>query len=410
MTKNILIVGGGAVASALAKKLKKTQETEKIFVAAHDGIKSDIFETVDIRANDITTLLKFAIDNEIDLTIPVCDIALDSDIVSFFQTNGQRIFGPIKDACNIALNKSSGKKFLYKIHAQTSKFGVFDKIQLAQDWLNSANFPVTIRCSKPNNLDDRLVCPTIALANEFLDNLFSKGETGVLTEEFTFGHNFTIYYITDGYSALPMAIVGNYKFAQDGDGGFLTNGVGCFAPDYKINEIVSSRVDNVVKNTLNSLEKKGTPYVGILGIDCTLTGDDKFYINEFKPFLQDFDAATVLNIVDEDLIKLFLACVDGYFSDEYESIKTSDWSSVSAVVTSRQPSKVIEGLDLIDDSDSIDFVNVKLTNDDKYLTITGESFVLTRAASTLTRARNYLYDDLSAIKFAGMKYRKDICS
>ncbi len=410
MAKNILIVGGGAVASALAKKLKKAQGTEKIFVAAQGGIKSDIFETVDIRANDTTALLKFAIDNEIDLTIPVCDIALDSDIVSFFQTNGQHIFGPVKDACNIALNKGSGKKFLYKIHAQTSKFGVFDKIQMAQDWLDSANFPVTIRCTKPNNLDDRLVCPTIALANEFLDNLFSKGETGVVTEEFAFGHNFTIYYITDGYSALPLAIVGNYKFAQEGDGGFLTNGVGCFAPDYKINDVVSSRVDNVVKNTLTALEKKGTPYVGILGVDCTLTGDDKFYINEFKPFMQDFDAATVLNIVDEDLIKLFHACVDGYFSDEYESVKTSDLSSVSAVVTSRQSSQEIVGLDIVDGAENMDFINVKQTNDGKYLTLTGESFVLTRCASTLSRARNYLYDDLAVISFAGMKYRKDICS
>jgi phosphoribosylamine-glycine ligase len=219
-----------------------------------------------------------------------------------------------------------------------------------------------------------------------------------------------VYYVTDGYSALPITVVGNYKFAQDGDGGFLTNGIGCYAPDYKVNDVVLSRVDNVIKNTLTALEKKGTPYVGIIGIDCTLTGDDKFYINEFKPFMQDFDCAAVLNTVGDDLIKLFNPCVEGYFSDEYEKISDSDISSVSAVVTSRQPSKVIGGLDLIDDSDNIDFVNVKQTNDDKYLTVTGESFVLTRSASTLTRARNYLYDDLSVINFAGMKYRKDICS
>lgn len=410
MNKNILIVGGGAAASALAKKIRKNDDINKIYIASGNCIKSEYYEVVDIRANDLTGLLKFALENDIHMTIPISEAAFGSDIVSFFQSNGQSIFGPVKDACNIALNKGSGKKFLYKIHAQTSKFGVFDKIQMAQDWLNNANFPVVIRCANSNSLGDRLICTTMTLANEFLDNLFSKGETGVVTEEYTFGHNFTVYYVTDGYSALPITVVGNYKFAQDGDGGFLTNGIGCYAPDYKVNDVVLSRVDNVIKNTLTALEKKGTPYVGIIGIDCTLTGDDKFYINEFKPFMQDFDCAAVLNTVGDDLIKLFNACIEGYFSDEYEKISDSDISSVSAVVTSRQPSKVIGGLDLIDDSDNIDFVNVKQTNDDKYLTVTGESFVLTRSASTLTRARNYLYDDLSVINFAGMKYRKDICS
>lgn len=408
MVRKILIVGGGASSSALAKKLYN--EDCKIYIASDGNLKSECFETVDIRANDTTGLLKFAIDNEINLTIPVSEVALDSDIVSFFQTNGQSIFGPTKDACNIALNKGLGKKFLYKIHAQTSKFGVFDKYQLAQDWLNSANFPVLIRCAKSCKSGDRLVCTTMSLAAEFLDTVFSRGETGVLTEEFTIGHDFTVYYITDGYSAQSLATVGNYKFAKDGDGGFITNGSGCYTPDYKVNDVVQSRVDNVVKNTLAALEKKGSPYVGILGVDCTLTGDDKFYINEFKPFMQDFDCAAVLNLIDEDLPKLFHACIEGYFSDEYENISHNGNSAVSAVVSSRQSSKVIEGLDLVEEMNNIDFIDVKQTNDNKYLTVKGESFVLTRCASTLTRARNYLYDDLSVINFAGMNYRKDICS
>lgn len=409
MTMNIFIIGGRASASALAKKLSDNEQVKKIYIATENIIPAEFYETVDIRSNDLTGLLKFAIENEISLTIPISETALAEDVVSFFLTNGQRVFAPVKDACDIALNKALGKKFLYKIHAQTSKFGIFDKITAAQDWLNGAVFPVTIRCNRANNLDDRLVCPTMKLAVEFLENLFSKGETSILIEEYTFGHNFTMYYVTDGYSVLPLTSVGNYKFAQDGDGGFLTNGVGCYTPDYKINSTVESRVENVIKNTLSTLEKKGTPYVGIIGIDCTLTGEDKFYINEFKPFLQDFDAAAVLNTLDENLIKLFTACTEGYFSDDYEVVKSSNNASVSAVVSSRQNSQEVKGLDLTEDINNIDFISVKKTNDGKYLTTSGESFVLTRTATTLNRAKEYLYDDLSVIQFPGMKYRKDIC-
>ena len=407
--KKILIVGGGAVSSALAKKLAQGSDVEKVFVAPSNRVESEQYVNVDLREDDLTGLLKFALDNEIDLTIPVGEKSLKADIVSFFQENGQNIFGASADACKIALNKSYGKKFLYKIHAQTAKFGVFDKLQVAEDWLKTANFPVMIRCSENNSHGDRLVCPTVSLASEFLDNLFSKNETEVLIEEFNCGHNFTVYYITDGYSAVPVTSVCNYKFASDGDGGFLTNGTGCFAPDYKVSELVLARLENVVKNALTSLERKNSPYMGFLGVDCTLTDEDTFIVNEFKPFLQDFDGSAVLNLIDDDLIRIFYACIDGLFADEYNQVNTTDYASVSAVVTSRQYNKIIKGLENIDDINNVEFIGVRKNSAGDYLTEKGECFVLKRTASTLSRAKEYLYDDLNQIKFDGMKYRSDIC-
>ena len=122
MNKNILIVGGGAAASALAKKIRKNDDINKIYIASGNCIKSEYYEVVDIRANDLTGLLKFALENDIHMTIPISEAAFGSDIVSFFQSNGQSIFGPVKDACNIALNKGSGKKFLYKILFQKNSY------------------------------------------------------------------------------------------------------------------------------------------------------------------------------------------------------------------------------------------------------------------------------------------------
>ena len=82
--KNILIIGKGAAAAALGKKLRQNETVDNIFMAPSSE--------VDIREDDLTGLLKFALENEIDLTIPVSEKALDADIVSFFQTNGQNIF------------------------------------------------------------------------------------------------------------------------------------------------------------------------------------------------------------------------------------------------------------------------------------------------------------------------------
>lgn len=405
--KNILIIGKNANATALAKKLRQYNEIENIFIAPGNGIESEHYKNIDIREDDLTGLLKFTLENQINLTIPVSEKSINADVVSFFLTNGQNIFGPTGEAASIALNKAAGKKHLYKIHAQTSKFGIFDKQQLAEDYLESANFPITIKCGESSDLEDRLVCTTTSLAREFLTCLTSKNESNILIEEFVHGKTFTIYYITDGYTAIPITSVADYKFTQDGDGGILTKGVGCYAPDFRISQVIYSRVENIIKNTLTAMDRKGNPYVGILGIECTLTGEDKFYVNEFKTFLQNHDSAAVLNLIDENLIKIFMACVNRFFSDEYEQIKTNNLSAAAATVLSRQNNKIIE-VENIEDIDNIDFNTIKQLTPSQYLSQKGENFTLTRTAGTLSRAVSYLYEDLAEINFEGIKYRKDI--
>jgi phosphoribosylamine--glycine ligase len=406
--KNILIIGRGATEQALAKKLSQNPRVGVIFIASGSKIENSAYRSVDIREDDLTGLLKFALDYDVDLTIPISEKALNADVVSFFASNGQNVFGPSKEACNVILNKSAGKKFLYKIHAQTSKFGVFDRINQAQDYLRTTQYPIVIRSG---DTGERLVSATTSLSEEILDELFTrKGETNVLIEEYTYGHNFTIYYITDGYSALPLSVVANYKFAQEGDGGLLTNGVGCFVPDYKVSALVMSRVDNIVRNTLVALEKKGEPYLGIIGVDCTLTGEDKFFVNEFKPFLQDCDAEAILNIVEDDLFEIFTACIEGLFSDEYEQIKTSESASVATVVSSRKANSIISGLEDFENFNDINFLNVSQSESGQYVAGIGETLVITKTSSTLNRAKKLLDEDLSQIHFDGMKYRKDIAT
>lgn len=407
--KNILIVGQGATASALAKKLIQYKDVEKIYITSEYNITSDCFENVDLREDDLTGLLKFALEKNIDLTIPTSEKSLKADIVSFFLTNGQNIFGPTKEACNIALSNSMGKKFLYRLRALTSKFGIFDKAQVAEDYLTTAKFPVTIKTDEYSDiLDDRLVCPTMSLATEFISNLASKNVPNIIIEEFVFGKSFTIYFVTDGYSAIELPAIENYKFTQDGDGGILTNGIGCYAPHSKISNVTIERVKNIISNALAILAQKGSPYVGIIGLEGVLTNDDKFVINEFKPFFQEHDVSAILNLINDDLIKIIKACINGFFADEYEEIKTNNYSTISATVIARQAGKTIKGLNNIEDLNNVDFIKISKTNDEQYLTKKGASFTLTRTAGTLAKAQEFLYDDLEQIDFEGIKYRKDI--
>lgn len=388
---NILIISDGAAGIALAKKIKNNDSIEKIFIAPEPAFISDFFEGVDIRDDDENELLKFALQNDIDLTVIASEKAIKADLASFFQANGQKVFAPSSQAAKLATNKIIGKKFLYKIHAQTSKFGVCDKPQQAAEWLDSANFPVLIRCSENNkNSQDKLVSPTTEIALGFTENLFNRGESSVLIEEYISGHSFTIYFITDGYSAIPLPPVGNYKFEQDGESGLYTNGTGCFVPDYLISDTIISRVKNIAEKILDNLDKSNHPYIGILGIECTITGEDKFYVNEIMPFLQDYDAAAVLNTIDDDLIKIFNACSEGLFADEYETITTNNYSSVCVKLKSKNP-------------------NPEITEEDfDNITYDKQNIYITEQASNITRAKEKLREILNEPRFNKMPFRRDI--
>lgn len=410
--KKILIVGASAKEYALAKKFLSLAEVEKVYAAPGNIAMNEFCEVVDIREDSIAELLEFAVENAIDLTVASSEIAIKKDIATVFNNNGQMIFAPTASSANMAISKSTGKKFLYKLHLPTPRFGIFEKPALALDYIKTCNLPIVIRTDESSNKADRQVCATANNAGIFIDDLFLSNEKKVLLEDYVYGHEFIYYVITDGYNAIPLTSCANYKFMLDGEGGLLTPGMGSFCPDYKLPFEVNNRLlNNVVKPVLNSLEKRGTPYLGILGIEGVLTEDNKFVILEFKSFLQDHDAQAVLNLVNENLFTLFQACAVGSFGDDYSSLNISENSSVSCVLSSGKLSGVaIEGLGLVDEDIDINHFNTTKNTDGESLTAGGRAIVLTKSASTLSRARELLYDNVDVIKFSGKKYRKDICN
>lgn len=404
--KKVLIVGNSAKEYALVKKFKNYDCD--IFVLSGNSAISELAECVDIREENVQEILEYVLENAIDLTIVTSEVAIKNNIAELFQTNNQLIFCPTAQSAQFTLSRSAGKRFLYKLRIPTPRFGIFDKLPLAIDYLKNAPMPQVIRADENSNSADRLVCTTFAASKTFVEDLFNKDENKVVLEDYVYGHEFTIYVVTDGYSALHLATVANYKFAEDGDGGILTSGVGAYTPDYKISsDIENSVMQNVVERVLASLQRKETPYLGVLGIDCVLTKDGSFVTLDFKPFLSDHDAEAVLNLVDENLLTLFEACAVGSFADDYEKIDVSDNSSVSCVISSRKKGEIIKGLELVE-SDITHFATTK-NKYFEYETVEGKTLVLTKTAKTLSRARKHLYEDVELISFSGKKCRNDIC-
>ncbi|MBP3925258.1 hypothetical protein J6E39_08485 [bacterium] len=408
--KKILVIGNSVKDVALIEKLLSDNSQLKIYATSQSRfMNNDSVNFVDIREDNPSELLEFAVKNEIALTIATSYKALNSDIVSYFTDNGQAIFAPELNACDFALDKSLAKKFLYKMNIPTPRFAIYEKEQLALDYLKNTNYPVIISCAQNSEKGiDRFACPTEHIAKTFVGDLFYRNEPKIVIEEYVYGHEFTFYTITDGYEVLPITSVANYKFLKEGEGGLLTDGIGCYCHDYKVPDEIENELMSIISDVILYCQRKKSPYVGILGVDCVLTREGRLSVLGFSPFFKDHDCDGVLKLINNNILDIFEACVNGIFADEYDCLNISEKSCVSATLLSRYDNEPILGLEDIEHS-SISYSNLKL-KDDKFYTSKNQKLVLTSCANTLTRARNNLYDDIEQVRYKSKIFRSDICA
>ena len=401
--KKVLIVGN---LYALTKHFSSL--VKDVFVIPGNSCISDIATCVDIREDNAPEVLNFVLENDIDLTIVVSERAIKSDIVGLFQENGKQIFAPSAKSAEIAISKSQGKRFLYKLHVPTPKFGFFDKLQNAVDYLQEADYPVVISSDEKFNGKDCACFTVFEHAKCFVEDLFAAGIPKVVIEEYVYGQYFSLYCVTDGYNVLPVTTTRDFKFSENGDGGLYKHSAGCYCPDMCVPADVKNDIFNsVIEPAILKLQAVGSPYVGIFGVEGVMTGSNEYMILGFKPFVSDVEAQAVLNNTEEDLYDLFDSCANGFFADEYEDIIINDNVSVSCLVCSRSDGQEISNTDIIESE--ISFINAG-KKDDVLCTAKGDSLVITSVAKTLSRAKYKLEEDINELKFDGIKYRSDIFS
>ena len=89
----VLVVGKGAREHALAWKISQSYLVSDIFVAPGNGGTAQIAKNIDIPDTDISSLLDFALNEQIDVTVVGPESSLEAGIVNIFKSNGLKILG-----------------------------------------------------------------------------------------------------------------------------------------------------------------------------------------------------------------------------------------------------------------------------------------------------------------------------
>ena len=412
----ILVVGGGGREHAICWKLNNESNVDKIYCAPGNAGISNVAECIDIGDSDIENLLKFAKENQIDLTIVGPEIPLVAGIVDVFEKEGLKIFGPNKKCAQLEGSKSFSKDFMIRHNLPTAKYKEYTNLDEAITEIDSFGYPVVIKADGlaagkgvviPENREDAIT----TLKEMMSDKKFGKAGDKIVVEEFLNGIETSILAFVDNDTIVPMVSSKDHKKVFEGETGLNTGGMGTFSPsEIYTDELAKEVQEKILDKTLEGFKKDNLNYKGILFVGLMITEDGP-KILEYNVRFGDPETQSVLFRLDTDLNKIIIAILENNLKDI--EINYSKEEAICVMLTSGgypenyEKGKVISGLENLD-SDIVVFHSGTKFDNENIVTNGGRVIGITAKGKTVKEAGEKVYENIKKINFEKMHYRKDI--
>lgn len=424
----VFVIGSGGREHAIVWKLAQSPHVSRMWCApGNAGIASErlvknstAVQCVNIGAEDLPNLLKFAIENKPDLTVVGPDNPLAMGVVDLFEQNGLKIWGPNKKAAQFESSKAFSQKFMEKYGIPTAKGEVFTDFASASRYAASLGGKCAIKADGLALGKGVIVCKDMAMADAAIEEMLVKrafGESGskIVIQELLEGMEISLHALCDGKTALLFPTSQDHKRAYDDDKGPNTGGMGTYCPTPFLDETGMALAKKlIIDRWLRGCHEECITYRGILypGIMVTKNGPK---VLEFNSRFGDPETQVYLTLLENDLVELMLACVEGTL--EKHQLRWKNGASVCVIMASAgypgkyEKGKQITGIDIAEKEASVKVFHAgTIANGDKLFTNGGRVLGVTATGNTLEEARNLAYAAVEKIKFEGAFYRRDIAA
>ena len=410
----ILVVGGGGREHAIIKKLKENSNVTKIYaLPGNGGIAADA-ECVGISATDIDAIVDFAVSNSIDYAVVAPDDPLVLGCVDALNQKGIACFGPDKAAAIIEGSKVFSKNLMKKYGIPTAAYEVFDNIDKALEYLETAPIPTVIKADGLALGKGVIIANTRDEAKDAVisimkDKQFGKSGDNIVIEEFLTGPEVSVLSFTDGNTVVPMISSMDHKRTGDNDTGLNTGGMGTIAPNpYYTDAVADECMQKIFLPTIRAMKSEGRTFKGCLYFGLMLTPDGPKVI-EYNCRFGDPETQVVLPLLESDLLTVMQAVTNETLAET--EVKFSNKSACCVIMASKgYPSSYEKGYEITIPQDLLDstYVAGATLKDGKLLTSGGRVLGVTSVKDTLKDAIDASYKKVERIKFDNRYYRNDI--
>ena len=411
---NILVVGGGGREHAIIKSLKKNPEITEIFAApGNGGIAADA-TCVNIKATDINSIVAFAVENRIDYAVVAPDDPLVLGCVDALEEKGIPCFGPKANAAIIEGSKVFSKNLMKKYGIPTAEYEVFDDMNAALTYLETAPIPTVIKADGLALGKGVIIAQTREEARQAVrdmmeDHVFGKSGDHIVIEEFLTGPEVSVLSFTDGKVVKPMVSSMDHKRAGDNDTGLNTGGMGTVAPNpYYTEEIAKQCMEEIFLPTINAMNAEGRTFKGCLYFGLMLTPKGPKVI-EYNCRFGDPETQVVLPLLESDLLTVMQATTNGTLAET--EVKFADKHACCVILASAgYPTAYKKGFEITmtEEAQEATFVAGAALAEGKLVTSGGRVTGTTAIADSLADAIREAYRLSDGVRFENAYRRSDI--
>ena len=418
---NILVLGSGGREHAITHKIVQSPLANAVFVAPGNAGTNNIAENVNIGVNDFAELAAFVKEKEIQIVVVGPEDPMVYGIHDYFLSDSDlaevMVIGPQKEAAQLEGSKAFAKAFMQRHSIPTAAYRSFTKetLQDAYQFMETLKPPYVLKADGLAAGKGVLIIKDLeeakaALATMLVDEKFGKASQTVVIEEFLDGIELSCFVVTDGkdYKILPTAK--DYKRIGEGDTGLNTGGMGAISPVPFADSAFMEKIESqIVKPTVEGLQKDGLPYVGFIFIGL-IKVDGQPKVIEYNVRMGDPETEAVFPRIESDVVELFRAMGSG--SLEGYQLEINEQTAATLVAVSGgypeayEKGKEISGLSEIEGA-TVFHAGTKMDNG-KVLTNGGRVLALTTMDNDMGKALEKAYGQLSKITFDGINYRSDI--
>jgi phosphoribosylamine--glycine ligase len=316
------VIGGGGREHAIARGLAADPAVSEVHAAPGNPGIASVAQVHAVSATDPLDVVRLARQVAADLVVIGPEAPLVAGVADAVRAAGIAAFGPDAAAARIEGSKAFAKEIMAAAGVPTAESRVASTQAEAADALKAYGAPYVVK-------DDALAAGKGVVVTEDFSVALAHAAScqRVVIEEYLDGPEVSLFAVADGRTAVPLLAAQDFKRAREGDQGPNTGGMGAYVPlNWVPDGLVDEVMRTVIQPTIDEMDRRGTPYRGLLYAGLALTSKGVKVV-EFNARFGDPEAQAVLDRLATPLAGLLHASAVG----DLGAVPALEWHPGAAV-------------------------------------------------------------------------------